>query len=571
MSPDGAVCDPGGTPPDPPGAVFFPGGTPPEPPGAIVLVGPPGSGKSTVGALLAGRLGVDFTDVDAVIVERVGKPVAEIFADDGEPVFRALEEQVTAELLNQPGVLALGGGAVLSPRTRAALRGRRVVWLRVGLAAAVKRVGLDTARPLLLGNVRGRLLALLNERAPLYAEVASEVVDTDEQSPAQVAEQIVAHAIRRIAMTPKSATRIEVRAERPYPVLVGTGLEEEIPGLLGAPVQRVAVIHPPTMVDLADRVLHRLADTGREVMPIVVPDGEAAKTAEVAARCWAVLGQAGFTRSDAVVGVGGGSTTDLAGFVAATWLRGVPLLNLPTTVLGMVDAAVGGKTGINTDAGKNLVGSFHEPVGVVCDLDCLTTLPPAELAAGLAEVVKCGFIADPEIIDLLDSEPQAAVQPGSTQLRELIERAIRVKAAVVSADLREATSAGTGVGREQLNYGHTLGHAIERREGYRIRHGEAISIGMVFAAELARLAGRLDQETAARHAVILSRLGLPTAYDPDAFDELLAIMAVDKKTRGSTLRFVILNGLGSPEILAAPDTELLRAAYSAFDQEPHVK
>jgi 3-dehydroquinate synthase len=276
-----------------------------------------------------------------------------------------------------------------------------------------------------------------------------------------------------------------------------------------------------------------------------------------------VLGQAGFTRSDAVVGIGGGSATDLAGFVAATWLRGVPLLNLPTTVLGMVDAAVGGKTGINTEAGKNLVGSFHEPAGVVCDLDCLATLPPADLVAGLAEVVKCGFIADPEILDLLESDPQAAVVPQSARLRELIERAIRVKAAVVSADLREATSVGTRIGREQLNYGHTIGHAIERRERYRIRHGEAISIGMVFAAELARLAGRLDQETAARHAAILSRLGLPTTYAPDAFDELLATMAVDKKARGTTLRFVILNGLGRPEILRGPEEELLRAAYVA--------
>jgi shikimate kinase len=157
-----------------------------------VLVGAPGSGKSTVGAILAAELGMAFTDVDTVIVERVGKPVAEIFADDGEAVFRALEEQLTAELLDRPGVLALGGGAVLSPRTRTALHGRRVVWLRVGLPAAVKRIGLDTARPLLLGNVRGRLLALLNERAPLYSEVASEVVDTDERSPAEVAERIVA-------------------------------------------------------------------------------------------------------------------------------------------------------------------------------------------------------------------------------------------------------------------------------------------------------------------------------------------------------------------------------------------
>ena len=177
-------------------AVFSPGGTPPEPPRMIVLVGAPGSGKSTVGVTLAEQLGMPFADADAGIVERVGKPVAEIFADDGEATFRALEEQVTAELLDGSGVLALGGGAVLSPRTRSALRGHRVVWLRVSLSTAVKRVGLDTARPLLLGNVRGRLLALLNERAPLYAEVASEVIDTDDRTPAEVAKQIVAGASR---------------------------------------------------------------------------------------------------------------------------------------------------------------------------------------------------------------------------------------------------------------------------------------------------------------------------------------------------------------------------------------
>jgi 3-dehydroquinate synthase len=353
-----------------------------------------------------------------------------------------------------------------------------------------------------------------------------------------------------------------VSAERPYPVLVGSGLLDQIPGLLGAAAPRVAVIHPPTLAELAARVMRWLTEDGRQALPIEVPDAEAAKTAEVAVRCWAVLGEAGFTRSDAVVGIGGGSTTDLAGFVAATWLRGVPLLNLPTTVLGMVDAAVGGKTGINTEAGKNLVGSFHEPIGVVCDLDLLGTLPQADLMAGLAEVVKCGFIADPAILDLLESDPAGAVAPGASRLRELIERAIRVKATVVSADLREATSIGGRVGREQLNYGHTLGHAIERREGYRIRHGEAISIGMVFAAELARLAGRLDDATAARHSAILSALGLPTTYAADAFDDLLATMAVDKKTRGSTLRFVILNGLASTEILSGPPVELLRSAYA---------
>ena len=369
-------------------------------------------------------------------------------------------------------------------------------------------------------------------------------------------------------------TVIGVHAERPYDVLVGVGLLDRLPALFGPSVQRVAVLHPPTLPDLVADVAAVLRSAGFAPTLIEVPDSEAAKTAEVAARCWAVLGTSGFTRSDAVVGLGGGATTDLAGFVAATWLRGVRLVTIPTTVLAMVDAAVGGKTGINTAEGKNLVGAFHEPAGVLCDLATLQTLPAADVRAGLAEVVKCGFIADPEILTLVEG----AVAPGHTAgarggndlldpsspvLRELVERAITVKATVVSADLREATSVGHQVGRELLNYGHTLGHAIERREHYRWRHGEAISVGMAFAARLSQLAGHLDEATADRHATVLSSLGLPISYEPNAFDELLATMGLDKKTRGSTLRFVILDGVASASILTGPPQQLLRAAYAA--------
>ncbi|HEY0237699.1 MAG TPA: 3-dehydroquinate synthase [Friedmanniella sp.] len=360
-----------------------------------------------------------------------------------------------------------------------------------------------------------------------------------------------------------AVTRIPVAAESPYDVVVGHGVLAGVADALGAP-RRVALLHPAALIDVAVRVAVTLERAGHEVVRIDVPDAEQAKTAEVAARCWSVLGHAGFTRSDAVVGVGGGATTDLAGFVAATWLRGVALVTVPTSLLAMVDAAVGGKTGINTAEGKNLVGAFHEPAGVVCDLDVLATLPPVDLRAGLGEVVKCGFIADPRILELVEQQPEAAVDPGSAVLRELVERSIAVKARVVSADLRETTSTGRQVGRELLNYGHTLGHAVERRERFRWRHGEAVSVGMVFAAELARAAGLLDDAVADRHRAVLTSLGLPTAYAPDAFDELLATMALDKKTRGSTLRFVVLNDLASAEILVGPSDELLREAYAAL-------
>ncbi len=362
-------------------------------------------------------------------------------------------------------------------------------------------------------------------------------------------------------------TVIEVRAERPYDVVVGNGVLDRLPGLVEG-AQRIAVIHPPTLIATAAHVSTLLEQAGLEVVRIDVPDAEAAKTAEVAARCWSVLATAGFTRTDVVVGLGGGATTDLAGFVAATWLRGVGLVAVPTSVLAMVDAAVGGKTGINLAEGKNLVGCFWEPRGVIVDLDLLAALPAAELTGGLAEVVKCGFIADPRILDLVEADPDAARAPASPVLRELIERSIRVKADVVSRDLRESTSIGRVTGRELLNYGHTLGHAIERRERYRWRHGEAISVGMMFAAELSRRADRLDDDTAARHGAILGRLGLPTTYDADAFDELMEGMAVDKKTRGSTLRFIVLDRLAEASILAGPPLDLLRAAYHEIAVDP---
>lgn len=361
-------------------------------------------------------------------------------------------------------------------------------------------------------------------------------------------------------MTGHDITRIAVQTEHPYDVVVGHGLLGELPGMLGDDCRRVAVIAPAALSATAEAVREDLASSGFEAIALEVPDGEDAKTPEVAAFCWSVLGQAGFTRTDAVVAIGGGSTTDLAGFVAATWLRGVRVVHVPTTVLGMVDAAVGGKTGINTAAGKNLVGSFHEPAGVLCDLTALETLPRNDLVAGLAESIKCGLVADPEIIALVLADPEDVVRPDSSRLRDVIERSIRVKADVVAQDLRE--SIGGPLGREVLNYGHTFGHAIERVEDFRWRHGAAISVGMVYVAELARLAGHLDDATVDLHREVLGSVGLPTTYADGRWPALLSAMRVDKKTRGDMLRFVILDGLARPGILEGPDPALLTAAYA---------
>jgi 3-dehydroquinate synthase len=257
-------------------------------------------------------------------------------------------------------------------------------------------------------------------------------------------------------------TSITVEGEQPYDVVVGFGASSRLRGLVPDDVRRVAVIHQPVVAALVREITEQLDDF--DVVPIEIPDAEAAKTIETAAMCWNILGGNGFTRSDMVVGVGGGAATDLAGYVAAAWLRGVRVVQVPTTLVGMVDAAIGGKTGVNTDAGKNLVGAFHPPSGVLCDLSMLETVPPRDYAAGLAEVVKTGFIADPIILELVESDPKAALAPSGRHTAELVERSVGVKAAVVGADLRETKAVGPGgIGREILSYGHTLGHAIEKR------------------------------------------------------------------------------------------------------------
>jgi 3-dehydroquinate synthase len=359
---------------------------------------------------------------------------------------------------------------------------------------------------------------------------------------------------------------LRVQGSSPYDVVVGTGLLGELPRMLGDGVRRVAVIHPRALGATGEAVRADLAEQGYDAHALEIPDGEEAKLAPVASFCWQVLGQTGFTRSDAVVTVGGGATTDLGGFVAATWLRGVAVVHMPTTLLAMVDAAVGGKTGINTTEGKNLVGAFHEPAGVLCDLATLETLPRNELVSGLAEVIKCGFIADPAILDLVEGSPEQAVVPDSPVLRELIERSLQVKIDVVVEDLRETGGVGGHPGREALNYGHTLGHAVERVERYRFRHGAAVAIGMSFVAELARLAGRLDEATADRHRTVLELVGLPTSYRGGVWGQLHEAMKVDKKSRGDQLRFVVLEGLARPTVLTAPDPALLTAAYAEISR-----
>lgn len=354
---------------------------------------------------------------------------------------------------------------------------------------------------------------------------------------------------------PEGTTEIRVGGEGGSLVVVGNDLFGSVPSLLGQRVAKVLIVHAPTLGARANELRTVLVDAGLDALIAEVPDAEAAKRIEVAAFCWQVMGQADFTRTDAVIGLGGGAVTDLAGFVAATWLRGVPFLAMPTSVLGLVDASVGGKTGINTNEGKNLVGAFHHPRAVVADLDLVRTLPRNDVLTGFAEIVKAGFIAVPEILDVIEADVDRVTDPTTPEFRRVVELAIALKAEVVSEDFTEQGR------REILNYGHTLGHAIEHAERYQWRHGAAVSVGMVFAAELARLTGHLDDATVDRHRAILGSLELPTTYGLGRWEGLLATMRRDKKARAGMLRFIILDGVGKPVTLEGPEDHLLFTAY----------
>lgn len=337
--------------------------------------------------------------------------------------------------------------------------------------------------------------------------------------------------------------------------MIGRGLLEDVASSLDG-VKKVLIIYPQPLATTAEVLLETLKSQGFEALLAEVPAAEDAKRVEVAAFCWGIMGQADFHRNDAVIGLGGGSTTDLAGFVAATWLRGIRSVLIPTTLLGMVDAAIGGKTGINTAEGKNLVGAFHLPHRVFLDLDTLKTLPRNELIAGMAEVAKYGFIEDPWILDALETE--AALDVDSEIFAELIRRSVAIKERIARDDFKESGE------REFLNYGHTLGHAIEHAERYKWRHGAAISIGMVFVAELALLTGKLSEQDVERHRKVLGGLGLPLSYRADRWEQLFATMQRDKKSRSGSLRFVVLDRIGKPTILHAPTKELLFTAFQSI-------
>ncbi len=343
---------------------------------------------------------------------------------------------------------------------------------------------------------------------------------------------------------------IELRAERDYKVMIDCDWSKELIGELFGRT-RAAIIVSTEMKS----ALGAIPSVDCEIHIFEIPDGENGKTAETLIDLWNWLGAAGFTRSDLIIGIGGGAVTDLAGFAAATWLRGIDWIAIPTSLAAMVDAAIGGKTGINSGYGKNLIGAFNSPIAVFIDLNWLGTLSDRDFAAGMAEVIKCGFIVDTKILELLAGQNVSSVRADSSLTCELISRAVQVKADAVSDDFKDS------YGREILNYGHTLGHAIEIDSKFSLRHGEAISIGLIFAAHLASLSGKLELAVVDKHIELLSAFGLPTTYARDAWPRLLPLLYLDKKVRGRSIRFVVLTKIGKTERLEDLNESALHACY----------
>lgn len=511
----------------------------------VFLIGLPGAGKTKVGRILAQLLGVPHVDTDSLIEADAGMPITQIFADEGEVSFRAREARAAAEAARRRAVVSLGGGAVVSEGVRDILKDACVVYIDVDHDEPVRRVSRKNHRPLLKDDPADVLARLRRERDPLYRRVASVIVSSDDGPAQDVAERIS-------QMVAPERHSITVSGDRPYEVLVGRGFgAASVLPALRADTTKALIIHARPVTEYARRLAEQLSASGLEVRVESHPDAEAAKSLNVVERLWDAAGEMRLGRADAVIAIGGGATTDMAGFVAATWLRGVDLVNIPTTLLAMVDAAVGGKTGINSRSGKNLIGSFHPPVRVLCDLNLLATLDPKDLSAGLAEVVKCGFIEDGEILTRVSGASRDELaDPSSDALLDIITRAIAVKAKVVGEDLTES-----GL-REILNYGHTFAHAIERHEDYTLRHGEAVAVGCVFASELARDRGLLGDDECALHRELFAKVGLPISYSRARLDDLVSIMLSDKKVRAGILRFVLLDGLQHPIVVPVDPAEL---------------
>lgn len=547
-----------------------------------VIIGMPGAGKTRVGREVANLMHIPFIDTDAEIEQEIGMSVAKYFQSHSQEEFRVIEAKIVRNAIEGPtacsGIVSLGGGAPTDESTQEVLKkyranGGRIVYLQANPNEAIERVGRNNNRPIFSGSdCATRWLELYEKRNPIFRSLANIYMLTNGATAKAAAEKLKNMLNQRMIHVP--CPGIEE-----YDVRIGEDALELLPQMLGDSVNRVALIHTQPVQRHSDKARTILRRSGYDVYEMLVPDAEAGKTVRVADSLWSKLGDLGFTRSDAIVGLGGGAVTDLAGFVASTWMRGIRYVNCPTSLLAMVDASTGGKTGVNTSAGKNLVGSFYTPAGVLADTFTFSTLPKDIFIEGLGEVVKSGFIRDLNILQILSDEHNNKLIKSfdrnvfdkassiknvelSNLITNLIERTVRVKVYHVSKDLKEQ-----GL-REFLNYGHTLGHAIEQIEHFRWRHGNAVCVGMVFAAQLAKNLGYLTCEDVKYHKDLLSSLGLPICWTSSTdsetmFNNVLDLMHKDKKARGNILRFVILDGIANPIHLENPPIEAVRDAFNS--------
>jgi 3-dehydroquinate synthetase/shikimate kinase len=509
----------------------------------IILTGFMGTGKTAVGREVAAQLGRPFVDLDDLIVARAGKPIPRIFAENGEPAFRALEAALCQELAAPAGlVIATGGGAVLDPANREALAaGGILICLEADVATILARLEGADDRPLLAtSNRRPRIVELLEQRAAAYAAVPHHL-DTTGLSIAAAAERVLGIAAglpeggHRHLVTLSPCHPVTLSPAAGYDVLIADGLLAQAGRRLltaGLEPGRCAVVTNPTVAaHYAGTMVASLEEAGFEPLVFEVPDGEAHKTLATAGELYGQFAEARLARGEPVIALGGGVIGDLAGFVAATWLRGVPFVQVPTSLLAMVDASVGGKVAVDLPQGKNLVGAFKQP----------------------ALVLKAGLIGDPVLFEQLCGT-------GPASLVSMIAAAVRVKARIVERDPFELGD------RAWLNLGHTFGHALELLSGFTLRHGEAVALGLIAATELSAALGYCDRALPGQVAAAVERLGLPTIYpfDPAA---VLAAMATDKKRRGRVLRFVLPRRVGQVEVVEGISESAVLAALESIRQE----
>ncbi|HEY9722251.1 MAG TPA: 3-dehydroquinate synthase [Oscillatoriaceae cyanobacterium] len=517
-------------------------------PTRLVLTGFMGAGKTVVGRALAARLGWELVDTDALVESLSGRTIPELFAE-GEPFFRQWERQAIATLFaRERVVIASGGGAVTDQESRHFLMAMGpIVCLEAPPEVLWQRAGADPNRPLSLD--RAAFEARLAERAPIYEGFALHV-DTSRATPEQAAERIARQLFA-------DAGRLEVDlGERTYPIVVQPGSLSALPELLGKPSSCLVVTDAHVGARYAEPLLAALRYAGWSATLATVPAGESSKCLGEAEHLYDVCVRARLRRSDSIIALGGGVVGDLAGFVAATYQRGVPFVQVPTSLLAQIDSSVGGKVGINHPRGKNLIGAFYQPKLVLMDTTTLLSLPEREYRAGLGELVKYGVILDPELLALLERETAAVLARDLPLLNRLVLRCCQLKAEVVQSDERESGR------RAILNFGHTVGHAIEAIAGYgEYLHGEAVAIGMVAEAQLAARRGLFPQAAVERLARLLTALGLPTHLPMLDADELLDAMGRDKKNQDARVAFVLPRALGDVELVALTPNEA-RAAIA---------